>query len=217
MPVLDWRNLTVLGEPLEPDMFLMDTLEGDSLQGPILDLGCGAFRTSLPLAVRHDLIQGFTGVDANPELIEALRADPMISQLGINVAEASLEKFEIGVGCWGVTICTQTLFLLPKSQAVKVLEQIKIGLKTGGVFYLEVFHRDDGRFLGMWEVEDEKDTFWYDSPCGQHGVVCAFDHDEVIKMFLEDFRCIGKDDGSYGRSDDNEEPKNLVRLIFQKI
>lgn len=212
---LDWRNLTVLDERIELDMFLMDALENVELESPVLDLGCGNFRTSLPLAMRHG-VKDITGVDGNHWLVKDLQADPVISQLGIQVAEATLEKFEIGQGKWGVIICTQTLFLLPKSEALKILEKVRAGLKPGGVFYLETFHRNDSRFAG-YRQSDEEDTFIYSTPCGHHGVVCAFDHEEVITIFSEGFKLIARDDGSYDSEDNGEEPKNLVRLIFQKI
>lgn len=214
--MLDWRNLVVLDENAEPDMFLMDTLDKNHLQGPVLDLGCGNFRASLPLVVRHNLV-GLTGVDGNRWLIEDLQKDPIVAQLGIQCIHASLPEYDIGIEKWGVIICTQTLFLLPKRKAVMVLEQIKQGLKSGGIFYLETFHRDDNRFASMYPAKDEVDTFFYESPCGHHGVVCGFTHEEIVTMFLKD-NCVlvAQDDGSYDQAQNNDGPKHLVKLILQK-
>jgi SAM-dependent methyltransferase len=80
-------------------------------QGPVLDVGAGTGRVALDLArAGHDV----TGLDREPELLDALTARARAAGLAVETVVADASGFELARGFGLVIVPMQTIQLLPE-------------------------------------------------------------------------------------------------------
>jgi SAM-dependent methyltransferase len=113
------------------DLDLWRSLAADA-GGPILDLGCGTGRISLDLAAR-----GFdvTGIDSDPELIEALRSRARERGVRVEAVTADARAFDLGTVFALVVSPMQVVQLLGGLDGrVRMLSAVRRHLDDAGVF-----------------------------------------------------------------------------------
>ena len=104
----------------------------DTAHGPVLDLGCGTGRVALDLAKRgHEV----TGIDSDPELIEALRARADERGLPVDGVVGDARSFELGKQFALVISPMQVVQLLGGPDGRRpMLEAVRHHLQPGGLF-----------------------------------------------------------------------------------
>ena len=120
----------------------IDLLHELAGRGRALELGIGTGRVALPLAGRGVEI---TGIDTSPAMITALQAKPGAS--GIEVVQGSFAQFEMEDRFNLAYVAFNTFFALQtQEEQVACFQSVARHLTTGGVFLIEAFVPDPGRF-----------------------------------------------------------------------
>jgi len=118
---------------------LLAELAGD---GPVLELGIGTGRVALPLAERGISV---SGIDSSPAMVDLLRAKPGGERIDVTIGDFA----DVDVpGRYGlVFVCFNTIFgLLTQDDQVRCFENVARVLADDGVFVVEAFVADLGRF-----------------------------------------------------------------------
>jgi SAM-dependent methyltransferase len=119
---------------------LLAELAGD---GPALELGIGTGRIALPLQAKGVAVQG---IDASEAMISRLRSKQGGTE--IEVLRSSFANFKIDGRFQLVYVVFSTFFsLLTQEEQVSCFKSVGEHLAPGGVFVLEVFVPDLGRFV----------------------------------------------------------------------
>ena len=123
------------------DLDLWRELAADA-DGPILDLGCGTGRVALDLATRgHDV----TGLDSDPELVEALRLRARERGVHVEAVAGDARSFELGRVFALVISPMQVVQLLGGADGrAGMLEAVRRHLRAGGVFAAALANPFDG-------------------------------------------------------------------------
>ncbi len=110
--------------------------------GPILDLGCGTGRVALDLAARgHDV----TGLDSDPELVDALRVRARERDLRVEAVAGDARSFELGRSFGLVISPMQVIQLLGGADGrAAMLGAVRTHLQPGGVFAAALANPFDG-------------------------------------------------------------------------
>jgi SAM-dependent methyltransferase len=111
-------------------------------QGPALELGIGTGRLALPLVQRGVSV---SGIDASPAMVEKLRAKPGGATIPVTVGDFGSvrldEQFTL------IFVAFNTFFvLLTAEDQVQCFRNVGTMLRPGGVFLIEAFVPDLGRF-----------------------------------------------------------------------
>ena len=117
----------------------LTTLAG---KGPILELAIGTGRVALPLASRGFEVHG---IDASPEMVAKLRAKPGGERIPVTIGDFA----DVGVpGKYAlIFIVFNTFFaLLTQEEQVNCFRNVAAHLSDDGVFVIEAFVPDLGRF-----------------------------------------------------------------------
>lgn len=129
-------GLTAIWHDVECSAYMAD-LEvwrdlAQGVDGPILDLGCGTGRIALDLAARgHDV----TGLDSDPELVEALRMRARERGLQMEAVAGDARSFEIGRSFALVISPMQVVQLLGGPDGRRsMFATVRRHLDTGGTF-----------------------------------------------------------------------------------
>ena len=135
-------------------------------QGPVLELGIGTGRVALPLAQRGHEIHG---IDASEAMVEKLRA--RTGEIPVTIgdfAELDIEgEFSL------VYVVFNTFFaLLSQEDQVRCFSSVARRLREGGVFVIEAFVPDLGRF-------EQDQTFRTSQVGADHVILEASTHDPV--------------------------------------
>jgi cyclopropane fatty-acyl-phospholipid synthase-like methyltransferase len=155
-------------------------------KGKALDLGMGDGRNVLFLAK-----QGFdvTGVDISKKAVKL--ADSLAKRFGIKIKSLckDMREFKIKEGYYSLIISTgAALNFMKKSEAIRMLKNIKEGLKKGGFVYLSVFSTKDEFFkkLSKTKTPVEENTYYVKR---MQGFVNYFTVKEIRRVF-RDFELI---------------------------
>ncbi len=110
--------------------------------GPVLELGIGTGRIALPLVRRGLEVQG---IDASPAMVSKLREKPDGDAVPVTIGDfADVEvdgRFSL------VFIAFNTIFaLLTQEEQLRCFRNVAAKLSDGGVFVIEAFVPDLGRF-----------------------------------------------------------------------
>ena len=114
----------------------------DDADGPILDVGCGTGRVALDLAQ-----EGFdvTGVDSDPELVDALRVRAQERGLRVETVAADARSVELGSLFALVIAPMQVVQLLGgKDGRARMLAAVRRHLRPHGVFAVALANPFDG-------------------------------------------------------------------------
>jgi len=114
-------------------------LAGD---GPALELGIGTGRVALPLAAQGIEVHG---IDASPAMVEKLRAKPGGAQIPVTLGNFA----EVGVDASYslIFVVFNTFFALAsQEEQVACFSRVANRLQPHGVFLIEAFVPDPGRF-----------------------------------------------------------------------
>lgn len=120
----------------------VETLAALAGEGPVLELAIGTGRVALPLAARGLEVHG---IDASEAMVERLRAKPGGDRIPVTMGDFA----DVGVeGSFSlVFVGFNTFFALTTQEAqVRCFANVAARLAPGGVFALEGFVPDLGRF-----------------------------------------------------------------------
>jgi SAM-dependent methyltransferase len=149
---------------LGPDVAFYRALARDA-RGPVLELGCGTGRVLLPIAA--DRVP-CTGLDASPEMLEALRAKRAPGE--VRLVSAPMQCFDLGAARFALIYSAFRAFqhLYTVEDQLACLDCARRHLAPGAWLAFDVFHPGLARIARLEEPEFEELRF----PC---------EGDEVIR------------------------------------
>ncbi len=121
------------------EAMLADLEPGTAMGGDILDLACGAGRTTALLAPRFAPAGRITGVDLSPVMIAAARDDCRNSD--ITFVAASVDALPFADASYDLAFCNLGLMLFPSAEAA--LTEISRVLRPGGSLRATVWGRPE--------------------------------------------------------------------------
>ena len=117
-------------------------LAGLATGGPALELGIGTGRVALPLAARGVEVHG---IDASRAMVEKLRAKPGGADIPVTLGDFAAFRLDGKFSL--IFVVFNTFFGLVTQEAqVKCFRHAAAHLHPGGVFLIEAFVPDPGRF-----------------------------------------------------------------------
>lgn len=145
------------------------------LCGPILELGCGTGRMTIPLA-QNGL--ELTGLDAVPVMLR--RAQQKAGGLPIDWVEADVRSFRLGRQFRMIFECGSVfMHMLTRSDQQAFLARVRAHLAPGGRFVFSLFfpHPDDLR-----SVAEEEEWYTYQDNLGRTVRVTGTDHYDELRQ-----------------------------------
>lgn len=133
-------------DDLHPDgpatQAVANVLAGLAASGRALELGIGTGRVALPLAARGVEVHG---IDTSRAMVAKLRAKPGGAAIPVTIGDFA--AFRVGGRFDLVYVVFNTFFGLVTQEAqVQCFRHVAVHLKPGGVFVIEAFVPDPGRF-----------------------------------------------------------------------
>ena len=126
----------------EADPAMIDLLAGLADGGPTLELGIGSGRVAIPLVERGVPVEG---VDASAAMVTRLHAKPIGASIRVTLGD--FRDVPVSGRFRLVYVVFNTFFaLLTQEDQVRCFERVAELLEPDGVFVLEVFVPDTGRF-----------------------------------------------------------------------
>jgi cyclopropane fatty-acyl-phospholipid synthase-like methyltransferase len=180
--------------------------------GPVLDLGIGEGRNSLPLGAAGRRVDG---VDISDVAIR--RCVDRAKNAGIDFCGTvqDLRNVVIPSGEYSLIIAAWVLNFFRKSEVDRVLDGIKDGIADGGLVYIGAFTTSDPGYLKAKEEsnEVEENTFYLperDSHCH------FFTRDSVLSLFSE-FKLIHCSEGTaLDTNSGNPHYHGFIQYVGQK-
>ena len=125
-----------------PDPSVIDTLVELAGHGPVLELGIGTGRLSLPLLQRGVAVHG---IDASPAMVTKLKGKPRGGEIPVTIGDFSQtvldQKFAL------IFVAFNTFFALQnQDEQVRCVLQCASMLRSDSAFLIEAFVPDLGRF-----------------------------------------------------------------------
>jgi SAM-dependent methyltransferase len=149
----------------------------DTARGPVLDLGCGTGRVALDLAARgHEV----TGVDSEPELIDALRDRARERGLSVDGVVADARSFDLGRTFALVISPMQVVQLLGgRDGRAAMLATVRRHLDFGGLFAAAIANpfedwSDDESLPPLPDVREEDGWVYSSTPVGVRRATGSF-------------------------------------------
>ncbi|MDD2754223.1 MAG: class I SAM-dependent methyltransferase [Methanothrix sp.] len=149
--------------------------------GKILDLGVGSGRNAIYFAKKGYEIQG---IDISSTAIEQCIANAKKECLTIDAKTGDLKNFSIKNETYSLIIAGWVLNFFKINEINKIIENMKNGLKKGGIIYIGIFSIDDPghKRRKKCQAEIEPCTF-YDH--NNNYFFHYFDKYEVLAQFTE--------------------------------
>jgi cyclopropane fatty-acyl-phospholipid synthase-like methyltransferase len=149
----NWKKFIEATKSRQPIGFLVDIVKKGEVSGLALDLGCGAGADARYLAEKGFKV---VAVDNNAEAIS--QAKQVCAGLDVEVVAADVTNFEIEPEKYSLIVSWNTLPFLQKEKAKEVLENIKRGLKKGGLFVFCVLGKKDEysnkEKMSFWDLDE---------------------------------------------------------------
>jgi len=149
----------------------------DTAHGPVLDLGCGTGRVALDLAQRgHEV----TGIDNEPELIDALRARASERGLPVDGVVGDARSFDLGKRFALVISPMQVVQLLGGPDGRRpMLEAVRRHLEAGGLFAAALANpfedwSDEESLPPLPDVREEDGWVYSSTPVGVRRATASF-------------------------------------------
>ena len=135
----------------KPNSLVVETLKDFVVSRSVaLDLGAGNLRDS-----KFILEQGFTRVIA----VDASKESLAFQTNNIELYIMPIQRFTPQKESLDFVSCCNTLFFLTSEQIAEVIQNVKKGLRSGGIFVCNVLGKDDGWVLDGRPVSSfTKDT-----------------------------------------------------------
>ncbi len=136
---------------------MVDVLAGLAAGGRALELGIGTGRVALPLAARGIEVHG---IDASRAMVAKLHAKPGGAAMPVTIGDFA--EFQLHGKFSLVFVVFNTFFgLVTQDAQVQCFSHVASHLGPGGVFLIEAFVPDPGRFtrgqsLGLTRVEADQ-------------------------------------------------------------
>jgi SAM-dependent methyltransferase len=160
-----------LDEYRHPDLYDIENADFDpegpfylelarELGGPVLEIGCGTGRMTIPLAKAG---LDMTGLDIVPEMLA--RAKEKAGDLPITWVEADARSYSLGKKFRFIFECGSVfMHQLTNADQQAFLERVREHLAPGGMFVVSLFfpHREN-----LENVPEEKEWFSYSDALGQ--------------------------------------------------
>ena len=156
--------------------YSLENIELSSINGRVLDAGCGSGKYTLPLRMRgYDV----SGIDVSTNALEMARNSSTKHGLGIEFIAGNICKLPFSDNSFDAVLCYGVLqHLLSKERELAISEFRRILTKDGQLF-IEVFGKDDMRYGGN---EVEPDTFFRES-----GIIYHYFNIDELEKLLADF------------------------------
>jgi SAM-dependent methyltransferase len=143
------------------DPGLIDLLAEFAEGGPALELGIGTGRIALPLHEKGVAVQG---IDVSKEMIAKLHAKPQGTE--IEVFTGSFAEFQLNRRFQLIYVVFNTFYaLLTQEEQVKCFKSVAAHLAPDGVFLMEAFFPNPGRYVDHQTVRSvslSEDTVRFD-------------------------------------------------------
>jgi SAM-dependent methyltransferase len=143
--------------PLEVEQLL--ALSGVS-EGAVLDLCCGPARHAIALAVKGFRV---TGVDSTPFLLEKARERAAEANVSIEFVQSDAREFSRTAAFdLALSLYTSFGYFETRAEDLALLRNIRVNLKPGGVFIIDVLGKEYYAALprkGQWEEAANGEVF----------------------------------------------------------
>lgn len=181
-------------------------------KGVILDLGIGEGRNALFFAKMGYEVEG---VDISQTAIERSLQRAETENLRIKAKVKDLKEIEIAQGKYSLIIAAWVLNFLRKTEADKIVNKIKNGLKKDGLVYVGAFSPSDPGYQRAKEIlkEVEENTFYSEK---RESFIHYFTRNEIASFF-NGFRIIYFVEGT-GLDIEHGEPHyhGLIEYVGQR-
>lgn len=166
--IYDYEN-----KDFEPDGLFYLSL-AQQVDGPVLELGCGTGRVTIPLAQKGIDV---TGLDIVPGMLA--RAQEKAADLPIQWIEADIKNFHLG-NQFDLIYTTGSVFqhLVERSEQEMMLKCVREHLSTDGLFAVDLLFPS----RNAMEDAEEKDWYSYVTDEGQTIKVTGTDEYDPIKQ-----------------------------------
>ena len=156
--------------------YSLNNIKLASINGRILDAGCGSGKYTLPLRMRgYDVI----GIDVSTVGLKMARNNSTKHGDDIDFIAGNIYQMPFSDNSFDAVLCYGVLqHLLSKERELAISEFRRI-LTKGGQLFIEVFGKDDMRYGGN---EVEPDTFSRKS-----GIIYHYFNIDELEKLLEDF------------------------------
>ncbi len=133
--------------------YSLKLLDSITVQGSLLDAGCGSGKYTLPLTMRgFDVV----GIDISLRALRLTGESGRARKLDLNIMAADVLQLPFKDDSFDAVWCCNVLQHFMLKERTSALRQFKRVLKKGGILFMEVFGKDDFRYGGR---EVEPDTF----------------------------------------------------------
>lgn len=112
--------------------------------GTALDIATGQGRNALYLAAKKWRV---TGVDISDEGLRLAREAAAAQKLKLDLVQQDIDTYELGTGKWDLVT------LIYAGNDPKLIARIQKGIRRGGLFVVEFFHRDATKGTGIGGFE----------------------------------------------------------------
>ncbi len=185
--------------------YSLGNIESHSINGSVLDAGCGSGKYSLPLRMRgYDV----TGIDVSTRALEIAHTSGTKHCLDIDFIAGNICNLPFSDNSFDAVLCYGVLqHLLSKERKIAVSEFRRV-LPKGGQLFIEVFGKDDMRYGG---TEVEPDTFSRNS-----GIIYHYFTKDELEILLSDFSFRISESRKEKRFEGKSYTRHMINAVAKK-
>lgn len=170
---------------IEPE-YTLTQYEGLVDGGKVLDIGIGEGRNVLRFGLKGNFIEG---IDISETAIK--RCEEMFHRAGVNfdLHCCDVNDFIIRPSEYSFIISAWTMNFLKRSDMLKLIANMKTGVKSGGLIYIGLFSKADPMYLKYrGELQEvEMDTFYLEA---RNTFVSYIDRETLVAQFDDAFEIV---------------------------